>query len=465
MIDKQPKHKLPSFRRAMIFFAIATVLGVISVVIMLGAALWGLMMLPGVELGDPSRFGLSHDIIKDYGEALTAPIALILGVSVSVSGAFSAIYIASVASEVQRQQYELELRAVMDAEFTTTKAIFSQLKKSLVKINEFLLKRDLIIFGAIERANEKGASITVHEIVSIASERNLDLEHINVLSSFSDCMLELEQNKLASELRANTFITEKSFCDAAYSDELRKIIDRLETRFTHDNMAYGNEIMQYSGALEPEVLLRTELESKMTEVGKSDYLALFSETKAVVNPVSVVHSFIHGYEVAMQAKGEVVYQANDFGQRDKKNGLAALLGTNTYDALKIDGKGSRDSYATLVATQWKVSIVSGAVDLLRLLLSVPSLDRHRKIIDETCRQYITNQMPAGSTINKATEQFLDREIDQLATVCRDIFGTQEYVEGFSLPCRIYEDYEFDRYSKSAPSQKRVEITDIREFNR
>lgn len=432
------------------YFVIFAIIGILAVLLLLALALLWLSRLPDagdlIHAGSDERWlndlVFSREFIKEFAEPLSSPIALLLGVTISVSGACAAIYLASVASDVQQKQYELELRSVMEKDFDEAKTIFINARTALVRLRDFVIKRDLIIQREINlRCLLKRPGPTIAELQESIAEAALHLEMVSVLSELGEAMLAREQTVLARLLSQRAFSrTEQKFRNAAES-EVDRIADDLKKKYHTRNALYGNAALSYSSAMQPDIQCRSDLVAQVNWLASDDYLPYLSEAKALASPENVLTGFLTAYRIIPDADGRVTFSVRDFGARDLMNGCASVIGFHEQAALKILGPSQmqEDGQRMFDASLHMVTLVTGALEFLRLLLSLPQAETdsagqvNDTFIRAACLEHVDTLMSGGAGGSAALRSYVDSQIAHIVAVCRDGLGTAAYVSNFRIP--------------------------------
>ena len=475
-LKRMNKRASPSFQKAMRFFGIFSILGILVVLLMLalnvlllsllsdGGDLIQAVNVEGASEGWLNGLVINREFVKDFAEPLSSPIALIFGVAISVSGAFAAIYLASVASDVQQQQYELELRSVMEKDFDEAKTIFINARTALVRLRDFVIKRDLIIQQEINLRcllNQPGPTLV--ELEEAIAEAALHLEMVSVLSELGEAMLAREQTVLARLLSQRAFSrTNLQFRNAA-EKEANRIADNLKKKYTTHNAQYGNDVLTYSSAMQPDVRCRNDLNAQINWLASDDYLPYLSEAKALASPKSVLTGFLTAYRIIPDRDGRVAFSVKDFGTRDLMNGCASVLGFHEQEALKVLGPSTlrEDDQFMLDASHHMMTLATGALEFLRLLLSLPraETDSNGQVNDvfirAACIEHVDALMSDGAAGSAALRNYVDSQIAHIVAVCRDGLGTVAYLANFTIPSLPLDVYSIEGPNQGRPTAPRV----------
>ncbi|WP_417274022.1 hypothetical protein [Celeribacter halophilus] len=386
--------------------------------------------------------GLSFDreFIRNFSEPIGAPIALLFGAPIAISGALAAIYLASIASDLQRQQYDLEIRAALDKEFSETKQIMSRIKAAQTRLLDFTYKRDMIIQDRITETNTTGHGLsTVDDLVLAVEKAGLHLELLTVITDLSEAFSGSEQSVLASELREATFNSQRArFLDVC-DGQIDALIKHLRDEFSGPNEKRAAWAMSYGG-LQPDQPIRSELEQRRDRAASADFHFILSDAKASATPTSVVQAFLAGYGVFPGSDGSIVFGQTDYTNRDPVQGCASCLGLSKTRALKV-GEMHPDMGSTdgIKASPHIIDTCTGSIEFLRILLSIPCRVEQKALTSKVCKEFVVSILPEGTEITARLERYLEREITQVAAISREIYDTDAYLARFKIPNLVRPD--------------------------
>lgn len=368
--------------------------------------------------------------MKGKSESLSAPLAIIIGASVSLAGSLVAIYLATLASDTQKQQFEIELMKFLDSEYSNSKSALSGQTRAILALLDFVYLRDEVLHRAIrDRDLTAENSITFEELTKIAEDENLHSKLRLALSVLADASLSVQESSLASSLRAEAFKNNKDkFCE--YFDQNSENYIRIIAFVGDRNERISKPIMQYAAGLNPSEKSKQIFKQLKIDLLASDGENLYFEAKAQATPAAVVFGFLAAYNVAVLKKGIVVIQEADYLVRDKMSGLASVFGHESIDIIEVNHPETNSIKPACFKARMSESIlITGIFDLAKFYWSIPSSD----IIERVSENHISGIAPNHSQITLSLKNFIRQKNHEMLEATRSATKFMDIIELTSIP--------------------------------
>jgi hypothetical protein len=409
-----------SWSRGILIF-IASTLGLGTVLALLMA--W---LLASDQNITTISFGfLNFQDFKDRSESIAASVGLVLGAAVSLAGSLVAIYLASLASDVQSQQFKLEFMSFIDGEFNTAKGALARYKRALLVLHDFVYLRDDVLHRAIRNGSLNAKTATIADLVLVVECERLQDDMRKSLTELALANLEIRESSLASSLRNTAFEANKpkfihffDMLSTSYIAKLQKI-DKL-------NMAISMDIMSFSGAMAPSVTAQRVLDQLKSEKTNAMVESLFSEVKAKITAESIVRDFIASYNVALMKDDCLVFERADYARRNVLVGICSLLGHDEIEILNVNPDFNPKFY---IARASSSVAITGIFELAKLYWSTPSDSEIKKV----CEEYVKSISPNDTQITNRLNSFVNQKIHEMIEVSRDVIGLEPIIGLQTLP--------------------------------
>ncbi|TDE38934.1 hypothetical protein [Antarcticimicrobium sediminis] len=371
---------------------------------------------------------------KENSEQVAAFIGLVVGAAISLAGAVVAVYLASIASDLQRQQFELEMMTFLDGEFEKARLALSTRKRALARLQDFVMRRDHVLQAVLERG--KGTyRATLNALAQAARDDKLPEEMLITLSELSNAAIMEQESRLASLLRKNAFIEvresfEKAVCPKVFrmSRNLKEKVSDLNKQIKQPDYPEGYhqvhmQVDDYWG-------------KKSKELLADDYLPLFSDMKAKVTPELIAETYVVGYNLAAYDQGrKFAFAPRDFANREIRHGMGSILSFQEFDYVVLQPKFSLNGSGEKPDVHKRYVAAIGVADLLRLLMSNPK----RETIEKTVGDYAGALLPEGAKMSRSLQRFVHNRALQIQSVATELFGYQEILgDRFEIPVVDFE---------------------------
>jgi len=420
----------------------------IAAILLLGAAL--ALVIAWLLASDQSIKTLSigyldFEAVKARSESIAASLGLVLGAAVSLAGSLVAIYLASLASDVQTQQFKLEFMNFIDAEFDAAKEAFARHKRALLALHDFVYLRDDVMNRVLKRKSlHKDDFATVGELVQAAEHERLVDAMRSALSELALATLSIQESSLASSLRNTAFKANISKFNQFFDGLSSKYVKSLR-HIDEGNLAYHQRMGGFGGML-PSKAAQDILDQRKAEM--ISHQSLFSEVRAKITAETIVWDFIAAYNVAAMRGDEIAcnvaassgsklrLDVSDYINRNVLVGLSSLLG---HDGIQMNVIDRRLSEKFFEYHSEESVAITGVFELAKLYWSTPSESDTRDV----CTAYIKSIAPDDVQISKSLEAFVSQKIHEMVEASRDVIGLEPIIELNALPAaRIFEPKKF-----------------------